>query len=310
MTKNALLDASQQIDDVSMAQLLQYGASLTASVPNPFVNKLPGTNLNAATTTLQQLLRPYPQFTGITEGNIPMGKSWYNSIQLRVDKRMSKGLNLRAAYTHSRWLEAVQYLNNQDPTTQTPQRTLAATDTPHRLTLSGNWELPLFRHTHGVAGIFLKGWQANGVYVVQTGFPLATPSGYYSSGVDPSLSNPTLARYFNTCTATVSGVRTNCASASEPVAFIQQPAMTLRTLSLRFPSIRPPRVPSVDVSMFKAFILRERLRLQFRAEAFNAINGAQFGNPSTSLGSNTAGVYTLTQVNDSRNLQLALKLVW
>jgi hypothetical protein len=309
-SRSRSLDVSQQIDDVSLPQLLQYGAALTGSQPNPFANKLPGTNLNGATTTLQQLLRPYPQFTGVTEYNIPVGQSWYNALQVRVNKRLTKGLSFLAAYTHSRWLEAVQYLNNQDPITQTPARTLAATDTPHRLTISGNWELPVFSRTHGIAGIFLKGWQANGIYVVQTGFPLATPSGYYSSGVDPSLDNPTLARYFNTCTLTVSGVRTNCASASEPVAFIQQPTMTLRTLSVRFPSIRPPRVPSLDVSMFKAFQLRDQLRLQFRAEAFNALNAPQFGNPSTSLGSNTAGVYTLNQVNDPRNLQLALKLVW
>lgn len=158
--------------------------------------------------------------------------------------------------------------------------------------------------------LLLKGWQANGVYVAQVGFPLATPSGYYSSGIDPSLANPTQTRFFNTCTVTTSGARTNCASTDEQPAFIQQRSMTLRTLSLRFPSIRPPRVPSLDISMFKAFQLREGLKLQFRAEAFNATNSPQFGNPSTSLGSTTPGVVTLTQVNDPRNIQLALKLVW
>ncbi len=304
------MDVSQEIDDVSMANLLQYGSGLTASQPNPFAGKLPGTNLNGATTTQQQLLRPYPQFTSITEYNIPIGQSWYNSLQLRLDKRFSKGLNFRVGYTHARWLEAVTYLNNQESIMQTPPRTLSATDTPHRVTISGNWALPIFQSSHGFAGLLLKGWQANGIFVRQVGFPLAAPSGYYSSGIDPSLSDPTQTRYFNTCTVTRSGVRTNCASADEPPAFIQQPAMTLRTLSLRFPSIRPPRVPSLHVSMFKAFPLREGLKLQFRAEAFNVTNSPQFGNPSTSLGSTTPGVVTLTQVNDPRNIQLALKLVW
>jgi hypothetical protein len=309
-SRSQSLDVSQQIDDVSMAQLLQYGATLTTSQANPFVGLLPGTNLNAATTTMQQMLRPYPQFTGITEYNIPVGQSWYNSLQLRMDKRMSKGLNFRVSYTHSKWLEAVSYLNNQDPITQTPQRTLSATDTPHRISIAGNWALPIFTRSHGIVGLLLKGWQANGVYVAQVGFPLATPSGYSSSGIDPSLPDPTQTRFFNTCTVTTSGARTNCASASEQPAFVQQRSMTLRTLSLRFPSIRPPRVPSLAVSMFKAFQLREGLKLQFRAEAFNATNSPQFGNPSTSLGSTTPGVVTLTQVNDPRNMQMALKLVW
>ncbi len=64
------------------------------------------------------------------------------------------------------------------------------------------------------------------------------------------------------------------------------------------------------LSMFKAFQLREGLKLQLRAEAFNATNSPQFGNPSTSLASTTPGVVTLTQTNDPRNIQLALKLVW
>jgi hypothetical protein len=85
---------------------------------------------------------------------------------------------------------------------------------------------------------------------------------------------------------------------------------TLRTLSGRFPSIRPPKVPNADVSLFKAFELPERMRLQFRAEAFNLTNSPQFNVPSTSLTSTSAGVVTLTQVNDPRNIQLSLRLTF
>jgi len=304
------LDVSQQINDVTRAQLLQYGASLTGSQPNPFAGLLPGTTLNTATASLQQLLRPFPQFTGITENAIPVGQSWYNSLQVSVNKRFSAGLNFRVSYTHARWLEAVQYLNNQDPITSAPPPTLNATDTPHRIVLSGNWALPIFTKTRGVTAVLLKGWQANGIFIRQVGFPLAAPGGYYSSGIDPQLAAPTPARYFNTCTITTSGARSNCASPAEPAAFIQQPPQTLRTLSLRFPSLRPPKVPSLDVSLFKAFRIHERLKIQFRAEAFNGTNSPQLGAPSTALGAATAGVVGLNQTNDPRNIQLALKLVF
>jgi len=307
------LDVSHQLNAVTAAQLLQYGGNfaspnLTDSVANPFVGLLPSTSINGATTTRQQLLLPYPEFTGVTETNIPIGSAWYNSMQVRFDKRLTKGLNFLVSYTLSKTMEAVTFLNNQD---SGPARTLAATDTPNRIVVSGNWALPIFSHLHGVPAVFLKGWQLNGIFVRENGFPLAAPSGFYSSGIDPSLGGAsTDQRYFNTCTLETNGTRVNCASAAEPTAFIQQQNNTLRTLGVRFPTLRPPKVPNADLSIFKAFTLRERMRLQFRAEAFNATNSPQLGLPSTSLTSTTAGVVTLTQSNDPRNIQLSLRLLF
>jgi hypothetical protein len=305
------LDVSHQINDVTLAQYLQYGGNaspnLNDSQPNPFSGLLPSTGLNGTTTNRYQLLRPYPQFTGITENNNPIGAAWYNSMQVRFDKRLTHGLNMLVSYTYSKTLEAVGFLNNQDAG---PSRTLTGTDTPHRIVLSGNWSLPFFKSTHGVLAVFLKGWQANGIFVRQVGFPLGAPGGFYSSGIDPSLPEPTDQRYFNTCTLLTNGNRQNCASTTEPIAFIQQQTNTIRTLSGRFPSLRPARVPSADLSLFKAFTIHERLRLQFRAEAFNATNSPQLGNPSTSLTSTSAGVVTLNQSNDPRNIQLSLRLMF
>ena len=112
------LNVSQNLDVVSMAQLLQYGANASPNLTdtcsttsalcpyaNPFYGLLPA-GPGLATTTRQQLLLPYPQFTGVTENNIPMGKSWYNSLQVRFDKRLSHGLNLLVSYTHAKWLNA------------------------------------------------------------------------------------------------------------------------------------------------------------------------------------------------------------
>ena len=94
------IPVSQNLNAVSWAQLSQYGANaspnLTDSLAgNPFAQVCcHATNLNTATTTRQQLLLPYPQFTGLTETNLPVGKSWYNSLQVRYDKRFSHGLNV------------------------------------------------------------------------------------------------------------------------------------------------------------------------------------------------------------------------
>ncbi len=308
------LPVSQNIDAVTWAQLSQFGANaspnLSDSVPNPFAGLLPATNLNVTTTTRQQLLLPFPQFTGLTESNLPVGKSWYNSLQVRFDKRLSHGLNVLVSYTRSKWMNATSYLNAQEGITATPDRTLNPQDTPNRIVISGNWALPIFTHTTGVLGVFLHGWQANGIFMRENGFPIAAPGGYWSAGIDPALANANASKAFNTCTLLTNGTMSNCTFNGQtlPVAFIQQYPNTARTLSGYFPSLRQSKVPNVDFSLFKSVTLHERYNIQFRAEAFNATNSPQFNAASTSLNSTSAGVVTLTQVNDPRNIQLSLRV--
>ena len=321
-SRSQQLNSSQNLNVVSMAQLLQYGANASPNLTdtcsatstlckyaNPFFGVLP-TGPNAASTTRQQLLLPYPQFTGVTENNIPMGKSWYNSLQVRFDKRLSHGLNLLVSYTHANWLNATGWLNAQPPITQTPDRALAGQDTHNRIVVSGNWAIPLFSQTKGILAVFLKGWQANGIFMRETGFPLGAPSGYTSSGIDPVLPGGNATKYFNTCTQLTTGVMSNCTFNGQtlPTAFYQQYPNSVRTLSSVFPTLRPPKVPNVDLSVFKAVQVHERFNVQFRAEAFNATNSPQFGGPNTGLNGTTAGVVTLTQQNDPRNIQLSLRV--
>jgi hypothetical protein len=319
------LDVSQNLDAVTLPQLLQYGANASPNLTdtcstaasstlcpyaNPLYGLLPAGPGLTASTTRQQLLLPYPQFTGMTENSIPVGKSWYNSLQVRYDKRMSHGLNLLVSYTRAKWMNATSYLNAQDPITETPERTLASQDTPNRIVISGNWAIPLFSHTKGVAAVFLKGWQANGTATREDGFPLAAPSGFTSTGINPALSNGNDNKVFNTCTLLTNGTDENCTwnGSTLPVAFVQQYSNSYRTLSGYFPTIRYPRVPNADISLFKSVQVHERYNVQFRAEAFNATNSPQFSPPSTSLTSTSAGVVTLTETGDPRNIQLSLRV--
>jgi hypothetical protein len=239
-----------------------------------------------------------------------VGKSWYNSLQVRFDKRLSHGLNLLVSYTHAKWMSATSYLNAQEGITATPDRTLNAQDTPNRIVISGNWALPIFTNTKGVLGVFLHGWQANGIFMRENGFPIAAPGGFWPSGINPALPNANDSKFFNTCTQLTSGTLQNCTFNGQtlPVAFIQQYSNTARTLSGEFATIRQPKVPNADISLFKAVRIHERFNVQFRAEAFNATNSPQFGPASTSLTSTSAGTVTLTQVNDPRNIQLSLRV--
>ena len=163
--------------------------------------------------------------------------------------------------------------------------------------ISGNWAIPLFSQTKGILAVFLKGWQANGVFMRENGFPLGAPSGFLSTGINPALPNGDDTKFFNTCVILTTGVQSNCTFNGQTLqpAFIQQPNNVLRVLSGEFPTIRPPKVPNADLSLFKAVQVHERFNVQFRAEAFNATNSPQLGGPSTSLTSTSAGVMSLTQ---------------
>ncbi|GIU73761.1 MAG: hypothetical protein KatS3mg004_0848 [Bryobacteraceae bacterium] len=300
------LQTSKGINAVPADKLALRDALLT-KVPNPFAGLLPGTAFNGATVPQQQLLRPFPQYNDITEANRTIGKSWYDSFQLRVEKRLSHGFHALFSYTISKTLEAVGYLNAQDPFGALA-KVLTSFDTPQRATLSGGYELPFGKTSRGVVKQVIGGWQLNWIATFQTGLPINAPGGAVSTGVNPRINNPTSARWFNTCTLTLAGVRQSCASADEPVAWLVQDPYALRTLSVRFPNIRTLRAPLVDFSVFKMFPITERVRMQFRAEAFNLTNTPWFGAPNTTLGSANFGVVSPSQANDPRNVQLSLRL--
>ena len=92
--------------------------------------------------------------------------------------------------------------------------------------------------------------------------------------------------------------------------FSQPAAFTLGNVSPLISDLRNHHIHNVDFSIFKQFQLKEFLKLQFRAESFNALNRVRFSGPNTSVtaGSNFGRV--TTQSNDPRQLQFGLKLIW
>src|SRR5262245_28984463 len=304
------LSVSKGINEVSAADLARGAAYLLESVPNPFAGRLPGTTINGATAPRSQLLRPFPQFLGLTEDRRTIGRAWYNSLQVRVEKRLSQGFHYLMSYTFSKNMEAVGYLNAQDPDDRLAP-VVTGDYAPHRLMISGGYDLPLFKNSSAWLRNIAGGWKLNGIAALQSGVPIGTPDNVFLIG-DPRLpeGKQSLTRWFNTCTLTVTGARQSCADASETPVFQVQPAFTLRTRSARFSNLRTSRPPQIDLSLFKTFTLKEGLALQFRAEAFNFANTPWFGGPNTTAGSPGFGVVTPSQVNDQRNVQLALKLIF
>ena len=117
---------------------------------------------------------PFPQFTSIMAERYD-GEAVYNSLQLRVERRFADGYTLNGAYTFSRLTEKASLLNPTDPDFEERR---SRDDYPHRLVISGIYELPIGRGRRvlGNAGRLLDalvgGFQVQGIYQYQSGRPL------------------------------------------------------------------------------------------------------------------------------------------
>jgi hypothetical protein len=114
---------------------------LSQNVPNPLFGLLPSTAITALrgqNITRERLLRPFPQFNAVNT-TTNEGFSWYHALQASLERRFSGGYTLGGSYTFSRFTEAIEFLNAAD---SEPTKVVSSEDAPHRLTVSGIWELP------------------------------------------------------------------------------------------------------------------------------------------------------------------------
>jgi hypothetical protein len=269
---------------------------LTAQFPNPFY----GTNpIYGTTTSRGSLLRPWPEF-GSVNFVTNTGYSWYHALQIQVERRYSHGFTFQGSYTFSKAMEAVQYLNPVDPS---PYESIGAFDRPHRVTMSGIWDIPFGRgraygaSLPGAVQFLAGGWQLNGIVLRQAGAPLGFGNVIFNGDIK-SIPLPkdqrSVSQWFN-----VNAGFNRVAS--------QQLDQNLRTFPLLFSGIRSDGRASWDFSAIKNFAIRESVGLQFRAEVYNAWNHANFSGPNTSPTSSAFGQVTGT-ASEPRNWQFSLKL--
>jgi hypothetical protein len=274
---------------------------LTANVPNPFAGLLPGTSLNGTTISRTQLLTPYPQFTSFTMLDY-QGYSWYHSVQVRMERRFSKGFTALVGYTFSKTMEASFYLNGGDPT---PYREISAMDRPQHLSFSGIFELPFGKgkpvlpNVGRIANAIVGDWQLDPVWQLSSGQPIGFGNALFVGNIkDIALPSDqrTPQRWFNT-----SGFVT---------ASSQQLANNLITFPTLFSGIRSGIYNSWDISALKNIQIHEKHRFQFRGEFLNVFNHPTgFAPPNTSPTSSAFGQVT-TQYGWPRTIQLGLKYLF
>jgi hypothetical protein len=317
------LPVGKSFNFVPREELAKGVSYLQQVVDNPFAGLLPGSAFNGRTVQRQQLLLPFPQFSGTRGDNSPtggsvqnsmsLGESSFHSFQLRVEKRLSGGVTFISSYTLSKNIERNNFLNAQDTALV---RQLTDYDRTHVWVFSGVAELPFGRgkrlgsNVPGWANHLIGGWQYVWIANVGSGRPQDAPGGVEPLG-SPAVSNQSLDLWFNNCYVDTSGrPSAQCAANNLQPAWRVRPAGELRTTPNRFSNIRVPVKPIFDMSLHKLIRFNERTYLEYRFETFNTFNSVIFAPPNTDFSNANFGKVPQPRapIYFPRNLQMGLKL--
>jgi len=270
-----------------------------------------------------QSRRPYQRFydpalpeRGVQAlGNIryldSYGDSFYHGLQMKLDRRFSRGLALGVAYTYSKahgdgengGQEGVAY---QDPLDRRGNRGVFRFNQTHNFVTHFVWELP-GKNLAGFTKHIIGGWQTNGILSIRSGFPFNITQGgdLNTNGsvrpdriADGELDNPTRALWFDPqafrrVTCNIPGRQDLCRFGTAGYNILEGPGQR-----------------NFDFSIFKNFPFRERYSLQFRTEFVNAFNTPFFGDPNPiGFATTNSLVPDGTRMGEVRSLRTQMRVI-
>jgi hypothetical protein len=297
-------------------QFLSLGNQLLQPVANPFQGVITSGALSGPTIPYGQLLRPFPEYTGVEQVQQTSSTSSYQALGLSANHRFSNGLQFLVSYTWSKYLT-----NSEGPEGWTngnaqavrnwyntaAEKSVMLDDIPRALVASYVYELPVgkgkaYAPSSKVLDAVIGGWQVAGVSSFKDGFPLSVNDATNNTNsfggnqrpnivADPSLSHQTIYQWFNT------------------QAFVQPPPFTFGNVPRTLNYLRAQGTINSDITLQKYFGLwNEASRFQIRAEFYNIFNRTQFYAPGTTFGTSTFGV--VPGALPARSIQFGAKLYW
>ncbi|MGA7522541.1 MAG: carboxypeptidase regulatory-like domain-containing protein [Acidobacteriaceae bacterium] len=269
---------------------------------------------------------PYTNF-GQIEWTAPIGSGNYNGLQASLTRRMTSGLELRAAFTHSRSLddtpEELESNSGDAPNGRDDAAWYGPSDfdVPNRVAASYVYDLPFGRKQamlqHGPAAWILGDWETSGVYTYYSGHPfqINENDGNHNSILDP----------YGYTTATPNQVgkprvvgdpdcwfyasKDSACGAKAPTGSTDAYATTAVGAigNVGRNTLRGPDVDVLDAALLRNFPITEGWAVQARWEVFNVTNTPEFGQPSGNITSGGVGSIT-SLAGDPRVMQFALRV--
>jgi hypothetical protein len=310
---------------------------LTTQVTNPFNSVMP---TPGGTVPRYQLLKPFPLYNRVNALDPHFGYSSYNSLQVSFRKKLWAGGQVVAAYTWSKLMSNTDNVTNfldpanpiggiiSDNTNPGKERSISEYDIPQSLSFAYTLPLPFgtgraFLHDASpVVSKLVSGWDFQGFTGLISGSPvgilenaslLQSQLGMGNGGIFVS-APPLRPNFVPGCDTNVSGSRefraangwfnNNCftlTTATDPntLGFGNEPRVDSR--------IRVDHTNNWDLALSKDTSLTERFKLQFRAQAYNTFNRAQFSGPNPTIAVGNKSTVTST-ARPPRNIEFSLRL--
>lgn len=301
-------------------QDLALGTALQKLVPNPFYGLITTGTLSQQNVAQQQLLLPFPQFTGLTVLDDTWGSSTYHALALKVKEKPRHGMSALLSYTFSKEIANVMNslttftnptntsLNTtvQNPYDLRAERSLAELDTPQNISINYVAELPVGKghrfltNAHGVENWVIGGWQSNGIFTYRSGYPLVMAATVSGGGNRPNKTCSGDSAHTSRTSEVKGWFKTSCFAVPAPFTFGNE--------SRTDPRLRGPSYTQFDTALEKHNKF-ESMDVMFRAEAFNLFNTIHFWMPDTNANSLTFG-QILSTTGTPRVVQFALKITY
>ena len=309
------LDALNQLP----VDALRFGDSLIQPLrTNPQLGALP---FPAFTGSFAQSLRRFPQYTGVGQFLPNFGRSAYDSLQVMLNRRMSKDLSMLVAYTFSKGISdtssPLDGIGAQDVYNRRLERSVVDYNFPQVLKVTWIYALPFGQgkliNMRGVVDKMLGGWTMTGIHQFRSGDPISVGiSGYnnqlFSGNIRPDWLNnvPSI--------IDVGGLDTVRGTPYlNPAAFGRLPATPnaivtrIGTAPRVLPNVRNLAVWNDDIGISKDFRFAEQAKFQIRGDAFNVFNRAGRGGLNTDVNSPLFGRFT-GQQQGPRSIQVSARI--
>jgi hypothetical protein len=282
-TPQALLADGLDITTASARAIL--AAPIGSPAAGPFMDKLPYSNF-PLTATVAQSLRPFPQFTTSPSALwAPLGDSWYNSLQARVTKRLSHGLDASLNFTWSKSLTNGIEGQENDVFNRGINRYISLYDRPFVTNINISYTVPAPGWTSSkILKYVLGGWQTGALATYASGTPILVPASANLLNTDTFES----ASYLNRVPGVplfLKDLNCHCFDPTKTLvlnaaAWTSPAPGTFGTSPAYYSDYRSERHPVENFSVGRTFRIREQMNLTVRAEFINIFNRTVLPAPS------------------------------